>query len=424
MTRSQSYWYLLGLLALVTCKDQPSAPSAVAITGAGSVVASAKTDYVATPAGWLHRSCVHPLPEGAQLNVTTRAVTLMDGTAYSLPACQYRSYRSSGTRNVAGSPSLRETAPGYVDWAEYTRDLVPLGDEYRTFSAMWLVPDKPESTYTGNSLMFLWPGLEDSLGVLLQPVLQYGYNGAGGRTYWSAASWYCDLTSPSSVCGPATYMDVYPGDTLWGYVSASNCSGILCDWTITTVDSTSKHKGRSVFSATRVPYDFRIGHGGVVEIHNVTSCAQFPVTGVFFFDIAMSTKNGFRTAKWADSVNSTIVPQCSFAVTSSSTSANMYFNPVDFTTSISNDSTSWFTARPYGGYPPYVSSYWEWCSYNCSGGNAPAPSGGVGPNRVAGGWQFFSTAWQIYFPYQTQVTLRSTVKDSHNQQAVETYFIP
>lgn len=69
-----------------------AAPVGIADSAASVGVASARsgtdTDWVRTPAGLMHRSCVHQLPTGSVLQGDT--VRLADGGSYVLPRCRYK----------------------------------------------------------------------------------------------------------------------------------------------------------------------------------------------------------------------------------------------------------------------------------------------------------------------------------------------
>lgn len=60
---------LLALVAVGSCGREPTAPDqshndllpAAAFQGPDA-------DYVPTPAGWYHRSCIHPVPQGAHVD--------------------------------------------------------------------------------------------------------------------------------------------------------------------------------------------------------------------------------------------------------------------------------------------------------------------------------------------------------------------
>src|SRR6266568_4644975 len=79
---------LLAATSLVACTEKavpPDAPRSVLMGDA-----SPGPDFVATPAGWFHRSCVHEIPNGAKVDAAGN-VTRADGTTFQIPKCQYAS---------------------------------------------------------------------------------------------------------------------------------------------------------------------------------------------------------------------------------------------------------------------------------------------------------------------------------------------
>jgi hypothetical protein len=288
------------------------------------------------------------------------------------------------------------------------------------------VPAAPASTYTTNPLQtyYAFPAFQTGrheTSHILQPVLQFGNNGTWGGQYWTAASWWCDGTD---CYASEQHLTVYPGDLIWGLAGSNDCSGGYCDWSVITRDMTQGHTGQSNYSVRdTIAYDW--GVGGAVEVYNLsTSCDLYPASGVFYYDISMQDRYGSMSPTWTGVANDP-VPHCSFAVTSTSATVNLYHNIQSLSNSISQDSSYFYSARPSGGYPPYVASYWEVCGLDCFGGGGDLVAregGGVGPNTIAHGWQFLSTDWTVYWDI-SQRWLRSTVTDSQNQQAIATYHI-
>src|SRR6266567_2633759 len=87
--------FLAGLLALgltAGCGESPSAPPSSSISTSKAALQD-PSDYVPTPAGWMHRSCVHVIGNDACLDDRTGIVTRQDGSTYVIPKCQYSGYR-------------------------------------------------------------------------------------------------------------------------------------------------------------------------------------------------------------------------------------------------------------------------------------------------------------------------------------------
>src|SRR3982074_3371885 len=86
----------LALTIATGCKTtlpHRTAPSPKSATAAASpdpdsatAAIAADTDWIRTPAGLYHRSCVHEIPDGAVVGMDN-VVRRRDGTSYTLPPC-------------------------------------------------------------------------------------------------------------------------------------------------------------------------------------------------------------------------------------------------------------------------------------------------------------------------------------------------
>jgi len=413
---------LLLLLAVGACAREPTVPGVDAAERAGpAAIAAQLPGYVNTPAGWYHSSCVHPVPNGALVDARTGVVTRRDGTTFSTPKCQYPASRKSQSQGGGN-----DNYP-WFQWLEYAYDSLPETNWVTGMSGWWSVPAAPTSTYNSQQTYYAWLGVQEYPDTgnphLLQPVLQFGYSPHWGGQYWTAASWFC-----GDQCYHSTqHLMVYPGDVMWGSIGSNNCVGDTCDWGVITRDMTPGHEGQVSLSVLgeHVRYQYP---AVVVEVHNLNSpCGLYPVTGVFFHDIEITDRYGTYTPTWNRKINN-ITPWCSWDVTFTTNTVNLYHNPISLSNAILNDSTYWYSPHPTGGYPPSVGSYWEWCGIHCDGGGGdPTPSaasgGRIRPNTIVHGWQFLSTAFPVYWT-ESQRWLRNTVTDSHDQQAVATYWVP
>jgi hypothetical protein len=77
---------------------------------------AADTDWIRTPAGLSHRSCVHEIPAGAVVGVDN-VVRRRDGTSYTLPPCLFPGHSSIprelryGASNPSTTPPMPVSAP-------------------------------------------------------------------------------------------------------------------------------------------------------------------------------------------------------------------------------------------------------------------------------------------------------------------------
>jgi hypothetical protein len=134
---------------------------------------------------------------------------------------------------------------------------------YKAFTGYWNIPSSPSDP--DQVLLYIFNGMQPSGASslpLLQPVLQWGDNGAFGGWYWSMASWYIYLDSSGNTqyvhSTPVTdsssiYTDAHGGigwifDTTWDITSTflnSDCQAgyYVCPDTTLTVDTGSNTLG-------------------------------------------------------------------------------------------------------------------------------------------------------------------------------------
>jgi hypothetical protein len=396
---------LSSLLLLAACDQATSAPNAAA-DQAGLGAAEMGPDYVATPAGWYHRSCVHEVPNGAHMSAAG-VVTRTDGSAFQTPLCSHPAY--SVVARLAGSAANPVNSISWVEWA--TGTLSP-GNSYRQLTAVWKVPPAPTGVYTGQQY-YSFPGLLNAA-YIIQPVIEFTGSTYFGSAHWRASSWRCN---DGSDCSHGPEISLNPGDSIIGSVTASNCVGGVCVWAISTVDITT---GTRSDWAVDDGDTYTTATGGAVEVYGIGNCLQYPSTGIFYKAISLMDKYGSQQSpSWVWHIPGDRTPVCDFGVSSSASTVNLYHNIPGLSVSIGGASPNYF-AVPSGGVPPYV-FYWEWCAIDC-GDAGPLKAGGVGPDEVIHGWQFVSTNTSVY--WTTSGTLRLTLTDSRQTQSIATHSVP
>ena len=345
--------FTVATLLVAACSD----PAGPGLTPPGeadlAVVAGNSADYIQTPAGLYHRSCVHKIPDAAVVNAN-RQVRLPTGASYQIPRCLYPP-RSSVPRG--------KQAPVVSGWIEYA--LATNSGPYKRIVADWNVPITPANAFTYTSspprkTYYTFPGLMSSE-YIIQPVIQFGHNGHYGGSYWTMTSWHCNDGSDCIYNGPVS---VNSGDAIHGDVSASNCSGGNCTWTITnTRVSTSQQTILTVVDTE----NYWRAVGGAVEVYNLATCLDFPShtnlaqSGVFYSGIALYDNSYNQTTpSWsAQYPTPSPNPSCNFNVTYSSTNVNLFHAPDLYTfiegpQSIPRFQSSQYTATPWYGASPYT----------------------------------------------------------------------
>ncbi len=330
--KSPSLLLLLLLLALSCLPSMAHGQSAAALPPAGpNRPAGVPADYVITPFGYFHPSCVMQVNKGEQidnLGVLHRA----DGSKTQVGPCKYPHFapsgapgRSAGEANKNGVEQFQEPAVEPTisyGWIENSNTVT--NSSYGKEVSTWIVPPVP--VMHDAQTIYFFPGFEDINNVqsILQPVLGSGaYNGY----QWTMASWNCCLSGIAVESNP---VNANAGDTIVGTTvmtcpaGTTNCA----TWNVTTEDQTTNQS--TELSAT--PADgqtFNWGFGGVLEIYNVVQCLDYPPNGSLVMTSLLYDTNLNQVSNpiWTDSVNlpSTAQPQCNYGVTTTPTKTTLTF---------------------------------------------------------------------------------------------------
>jgi len=232
-----------------------------------SVMAVALGQNQTVPGGRMfHRDCIHSLPDGAfvqQLNKTHLKVIGKNGRSKVLAPCKH-------TPRVPGA--MKGGWKAYTSY--YNTGITSLYGE-------WRVPPAPPgnaaqlSSGPQPTLLYYWNGLETPRGTqVIQPVLQWGFSGAGGGAFWSVASWW---VGPGNRALHTKAFQVNPGDVIAGYTYHKG-NGV---WAIVSKNKNTGHSTTLNFHPTEsFPWAFN-----VVETYDVFSCnVDNPSTHSIVFD--------------------------------------------------------------------------------------------------------------------------------------------
>jgi len=237
-------------------------------------------EYVPTPGGYLHSSCVHNVGNNAIVTPLENGefhVQREDETETMIPKCGY--------------PKLSDDVDG-DGWQVFTQ--WDAGDDLTSFNGTWTVPDAPSSyasqlLYTFTGLVNTYSMNSDEQEVIIQPVLQYGVSPAGGGQNWGIASWYVGTSGLHS-----QLVQVNVGDTILGLMSKPNSASQ--DWSIVSTDkTTTKSTSLQVKApvAAKEPWAFV-----TLEVYSVTDCTQYPTNPVVYVDLAVDVKDQSATPDW------------------------------------------------------------------------------------------------------------------------------
>jgi hypothetical protein len=263
-------------------------------------------DYVVTPFGYFHPSCVQSVAEGDAVLLDGR-VQHSDGRITGKAGCDHPRYASDGTPRAA---RVRPLVPEISGWLENANVAAPAGQSYSALYAETIVPPQPERN--DGQILFFFPGLEDinETESILQPVLTW----AGGQ--WTISNWNCCL---SGITVQSTPANVSPGDTIYSSIT-ENCSPgtIVCaTWTMFSID-TRTLKNTLLENTPSEGQTFNWAFGGVAEPYYVVNCQDYPRDGEEMNRVVVYDETFESTSpNWSVSGNTTGTPQCGYKVSTS-----------------------------------------------------------------------------------------------------------
>jgi hypothetical protein len=266
-----------GVVAVLTVFSGTTAlaqSSPVAVSTAVSQTSDIPVGKVATPAGLVDKACVFEIPNGGSFHPNGDVVLNGVLVDHHLPCTPEQM-----GRNVSETAQAQSVLPPTIshDWIDDTWAWANGSDVYIQLGATWTVPSSPpNSSYKAIcqtigsycQVLFFFPSLQSNAEIV-QPVLQYGYNGSfGSRTGWTIASWLCS----NSACPHSSPVSVRSGDIIGGYINLQNTSPL--QYYVQTTDRTTGAWTGQTFTTSGAP--FNTAQGGVMEVYNVVSCAQYP----------------------------------------------------------------------------------------------------------------------------------------------------
>jgi hypothetical protein len=231
--------------------------------------ATVPADFVITPFGYFHPSCVVHLVKGDVERQDENAIQHADGSYENISVCAYPHYDADGEAITADEPAVKQPKIGH-SWIEYASTTTSSSFGY--LYANWAVPPAP-GTNDGQTV-YLFPGMEDYADVvtIIQPVL--GWN-ADFASAWGIASWNC---CTSGVTAEATPTRVNSGDTIDGYMFDTCATGTLScpTWDIVTLDLTSGSFSELI-NTSSAGQTFNWAFAGALEVYNIAKCSDYPL---------------------------------------------------------------------------------------------------------------------------------------------------
>jgi hypothetical protein len=295
-------------LAIALLLANLTAAHALTSAGANRPV-TVPANYLITPFGYFHPSCIRHLADGDTVQKEENAVRHADGTFDTVRGCAYRRYAVDGSEISGEEPPF--ISHSWIEAASTTTT-----SSFGKLTAEWTVPPTPTSK--DGQTVYLFPGLEDINHVvtILQPVLGWNSDYASA---WGIASWNC---CTQGTVFEATPQRVNPGDTILGYMFESCAAGTLsCSrWNVVTLDLQSGKFSHLLMTSSQ-GQTFNWAFAAALEVYNIKQCSDYPSNGslpgshVISFNQIGLYNNKFAqitNPAWSVSVVQGLTPQCGY----------------------------------------------------------------------------------------------------------------
>jgi len=215
--------------------------------------------------------------------------------------------------------------------------------QFNSLAVQWTVPPAPHDSASDKSVLYLFPALENLSNPsdvttwvsIIQPIIQWGYNGYNGGEFWQMEAMEC--LPGGAGCNLGAAVRVAPGDTIQGYVYqyASNPDA----WTIFVWDESQDIISQLSVGIPRSWPKYNLasmgvieGYGNAAETTGLNSCTELPYTiGVGFTSLGVyqagpawnSSNNACSLVNWgyyADPYGY-LAPSCSWNIQAGSCGA-------------------------------------------------------------------------------------------------------
>jgi len=283
--------------------------------------AAVPADFVVTPFGYFHPSCVSHLAKGDVLRDDEGAIQRANGAYETIQECAYPHYEADGTKVVGDLKPTGDgkSEPPYIghSWIEYAS--IHESANYGQVYAEWDVPPGP--TNDDGQILYFFNGLEQYTSdvTIVQPVL--GWNSDYGSA-WGIAAWNCCKKGTVQEATPAT---VNQGDHLEGYVFMTCSAGTSkCgSWDIVIIDQQNGNFSE-LLKTSNFSQTFNWAFGAVLEVYYVTQCGDYPGNeesgsggGISFFNQSVLNDNLISiTPAWTvTNLAGSLTPKCNYGGT-------------------------------------------------------------------------------------------------------------
>jgi len=288
------------------------------------------SDWLLTPIGLAHPSCIHRVKNGAEVRRTPTQVGNLqvvneDGSLRNIPRCQYPVVYPTNKKNNGTSTRQNSFAPGWQVWTTYQSSTTA---GFTSFLGNFNIPDQPASSW-GDQTLFMFTGLQNENWVpgpnappapedfeIIQPVLQWGQSAGGGGSYWTLASWYVTVYDGFLI---SDLINVNAGDVIFGNMTLTGKDR----WFISGVTRQSKQTTSLIAKKSNLkvnPWAYC-----TLEVYGASGdCGEYPTKNQVYTQLQIWDGGKPVTPKWQTNV--TPSPICGEHITvENPTQATIHF---------------------------------------------------------------------------------------------------
>jgi hypothetical protein len=272
-------------------------------------------DFVITPFGYFHPSCVNHLAKSDVLQLDRKAIQHANGTSSKIQ-CAYPHYDSDGTEITADEPAL--PPPPSIGHSHVETVTATTTSAYGAMDETFLVPPPPIDN-DGQTLYFYF-GLQDLNDVVtvLQPVVGWNADFSGS---WGMASWNCCVAGAVNESSP---LQVDPGDEIIGQIQNTcgpppNDKKACSSWNVFAIDNTleallDESYATGLSATSSYGQTFNWAFGAVMEVYNIQRCQDYPSSSrLSFYELYLyNYKYEVVNPKWTTNVASGLSPVCGY----------------------------------------------------------------------------------------------------------------
>jgi hypothetical protein len=266
-------------------------------------------DFVTTPFGYYHPSCVNHLANGDVLHQDEKTIERANGTYEGIAICAHPHFRADGEKVIGDERAVNEPNISH-SWIESAS--VTTSSAYGLIHSEWDVPAAP--TNNDGQTLFFFNGLEDinDQVSIIQPVLGWNSDFSGA---WGIAAWNCCVNGTVWEGTPAR---VNTGDHLIGTVETATPGIMTGPLWIVDIEDLQNGSG-SLLLTSSYNQTFNWAFGGVLEVYGIIRCGDYPAynpapSEIGFYNQSLYSYNFVPiTPAWTvNNWSSGLTPQCNY----------------------------------------------------------------------------------------------------------------